>query len=110
LDIKVNLEILKGIKKSDKAHQLLPSGLRHVCSRNHGFVKENEGRGVFKTFSLSTKIVGCKAGFVKMKTSFFGGGMFTAIVIKNREITEKYRTYFNFLWKMIPPHKNPHNI
>jgi len=91
LDIKVNLEILKGIKKSDKAHQLLPSGLRHVCSRNHGFVKENEGRGVFKTFSLSTKIVGCKAGFVKMKTSFFGGGMFTAIVIKNREITDKYR-------------------
>jgi len=32
---------------------------------------------------------------------FFVGGMFTAIVIKNREITEKYRTYFNFLWKMI---------
>ena len=71
LDIKVNLEILKGIKKSDKAHQLLPSGLRHVCSRIHGFVKEHEEGGVFKAFSLSTKIVGCYANFTEMNSSFF---------------------------------------
>lgn len=29
---------------------------------------------------------------------FFVGGSFTAIVIKNKEITETYRDYFNFLW------------
>ena len=32
---------------------------------------------------------------------FFAGGMFTAILIDNKEITDNYRDYFNFLWKII---------
>ncbi|MBI2655741.1 TrmB family transcriptional regulator [Candidatus Woesearchaeota archaeon] len=32
---------------------------------------------------------------------FFVGGLFTAIVIKNKEITERYRHYFDFLWNII---------
>lgn len=32
---------------------------------------------------------------------FFIGNLFTAIVIKNKEITESYRAYFEFLWKLI---------
>lgn len=32
---------------------------------------------------------------------FFVSGQFTAIVIKNKEITDNYRDYFEFLWKMI---------
>ncbi|MBI5159065.1 hypothetical protein HY992_03010 [Candidatus Micrarchaeota archaeon] len=32
---------------------------------------------------------------------FFVSGAFTAIVIKNKEITDKYRDYFEFLWKMV---------
>jgi len=32
---------------------------------------------------------------------FFTGGMFTAIVIKNEEITNRYRDYFDFLWKLV---------
>jgi sugar-specific transcriptional regulator TrmB len=32
---------------------------------------------------------------------FFTGGLFTAIVIKNSEITGKYRDYFDFLWDII---------
>ncbi len=32
---------------------------------------------------------------------FFVGDFFTAIVIKNKEITDKYRDYFNFLWKLV---------
>ena len=32
---------------------------------------------------------------------FFTGGRFTAIVIKNEEITKKYREYFDFLWRII---------
>ncbi|MBI1935457.1 hypothetical protein HYS31_03370 [Candidatus Woesearchaeota archaeon] len=32
---------------------------------------------------------------------FFVGDLFTAIVIKNREITDNYRNYFDFLWKFI---------
>ena len=32
---------------------------------------------------------------------FFVGNLFTAIVIKNKEITQKYRDYFEFLWKLI---------
>ena len=29
---------------------------------------------------------------------FFTGDLFTAIIIKNAEITNKWRVYFNFLW------------
>ncbi|PIN74631.1 hypothetical protein COV18_07100 [Candidatus Woesearchaeota archaeon CG10_big_fil_rev_8_21_14_0_10_37_12] len=32
---------------------------------------------------------------------FFVGDLFTAIVIKNKEITQRYRDYFEFLWKLI---------
>jgi len=32
---------------------------------------------------------------------FFVGNLFTAIVIKNKEITDNYRHYFDFLWKFI---------
>ena len=32
---------------------------------------------------------------------FFTGDLFTAIVIKNEEITNKYRAYFDFLWNVI---------
>lgn len=32
---------------------------------------------------------------------FFVGNLFTAIVINNEEITNKYRDYFDFLWKLI---------
>ena len=32
---------------------------------------------------------------------FFTGGLFTAIVIKNKEITQRYRSYFEFLWKLV---------
>ena len=32
---------------------------------------------------------------------FFTGGIFTAIVIKNEEITKKYRSYFDFLWSVV---------
>ena len=32
---------------------------------------------------------------------FFIGGLFTAIVIKNTEITNRYRDYFDFLWKLV---------
>ena len=32
---------------------------------------------------------------------FFVGNLFTAIVIKNKEITDNYRNYFDFLWKLI---------
>lgn len=32
---------------------------------------------------------------------FFVGDLFTAIVIKNKGITQKYRDYFDFLWKII---------
>lgn len=32
---------------------------------------------------------------------FFVGNLFTAIVIKNKEITDKYRHYFDFLWNII---------
>ena len=32
---------------------------------------------------------------------FFTGNLFTAIVIKNKEITEKYRHYFEFLWRLV---------
>lgn len=32
---------------------------------------------------------------------FFAGNMFTGIVINNREITDKYRDYFEFLWKVV---------
>lgn len=32
---------------------------------------------------------------------FFVKGVFSAIVIKNKEITEKYRDYFDFLWGVL---------
>lgn len=32
---------------------------------------------------------------------FFVGDLFTAIVIRNKEITQRYRDYFNFLWKIV---------
>lgn len=32
---------------------------------------------------------------------FFINNLFTAIVIKNKEITDNYRNYFNFLWNLI---------
>jgi sugar-specific transcriptional regulator TrmB len=32
---------------------------------------------------------------------FFVGDLFTAIVIDNEEITQKYREYFDFLWKLV---------
>ncbi len=32
---------------------------------------------------------------------FFTGKLFTAIVIKNKEITQKYRDYFEFLWQSV---------
>ncbi|HLC50119.1 MAG TPA: helix-turn-helix domain-containing protein [Candidatus Nanoarchaeia archaeon] len=32
---------------------------------------------------------------------FFIGNLFTAIVIKNKEITDNYRSYFDFLWKLV---------
>ena len=32
---------------------------------------------------------------------FFLGGLFTAIVIKNKDITDRYRHYFDFLWNII---------
>ena len=32
---------------------------------------------------------------------FFTGNLFSAIVIKNKEITDKYRDYFEFMWKII---------
>lgn len=32
---------------------------------------------------------------------FFIGNLFTAIVIKNKEITDSYRHYFDFLWNMV---------
>ena len=32
---------------------------------------------------------------------FFIGNLFTAIVIKNKEITDNWRNYFDFLWTMI---------
>ncbi len=32
---------------------------------------------------------------------FFVENLFTAIVIKNKEITDRYRIYFEFLWKII---------
>src|SRR3989339_363594 len=32
---------------------------------------------------------------------FFTGNLFTAIVIKNKEITNNYRSYFEFLWKVV---------
>lgn len=32
---------------------------------------------------------------------FFTGHLFTAIVIKNKEITDKYRDYFDFLWNVV---------
>ncbi|HIH10783.1 TPA: helix-turn-helix domain-containing protein [Candidatus Woesearchaeota archaeon] len=36
---------------------------------------------------------------------FFVGDLFTAIVIKNKEITQKYRDYFDFLWGMMIPQR-----
>lgn len=32
---------------------------------------------------------------------FFTGDLFTAIVIKNADITQRYRDYFEFLWKLV---------
>jgi sugar-specific transcriptional regulator TrmB len=32
---------------------------------------------------------------------FFTGGIFTAVVIKNKEITDKHRAYFDFLWSIV---------
>ena len=32
---------------------------------------------------------------------FFSGQLFTAILINNEEITQKYREYFEFLWNVV---------
>ncbi len=40
---------------------------------------------------------------------FFTGELFTAIVIKNKEITDNYRSYFEFLWKVIKEKTNSYS-
>ncbi len=73
---------------------------RYLMSANEKIIQVKYTR--FKTLPPSAKNPNEIFIFGDITTQFFFvGELFTAIVIQNREITEKYRDYFDFLWKLI---------